>query len=355
MSNYFEYNDKIAFHPGYYIKEYIEDNGMTQEEFAFRLGTTPKNLSLLIRGEQSISVDIASKIARLTGTSIKYWINLQTEFDILLSEVNEYTELCNERIIFNQLDYSYFKTNYNLPDLNGNVDEQIKALREFLKISSLSVLENENIEVEFKSDDSFISPSNIIKANIMVQIATNMALQEKGLPAFDRNLFKKKTNDVLSLTTNYNDFLRIIQSSFMECGVFLAVLPNIKGSKVSGATKKIGNHMLIMVNDCYETVDSFWFTFMHEVGHIMKRNYGISYDNGQKESEADQYAADKLINPELYQYFLKSNNFTKENIIDFANSLNCDVGIIISRLQKDGYINYSNSEMNKLKHKFHCS
>ena len=26
MSNYIEYNDKIAFHPGYYIKEIIEES-----------------------------------------------------------------------------------------------------------------------------------------------------------------------------------------------------------------------------------------------------------------------------------------------------------------------------------------
>jgi transcriptional regulator with XRE-family HTH domain len=59
MSNYIEYGDKIAFHPGYYIKEIVEESGLTQEDFAKRLGTTPKNLSLLIRGEQSLSIDMA--------------------------------------------------------------------------------------------------------------------------------------------------------------------------------------------------------------------------------------------------------------------------------------------------------
>ena len=48
MSNYIEYNDKIAFHPGYYIKEIIDESGITQEDFAQRLDTTPKNLSVLI-------------------------------------------------------------------------------------------------------------------------------------------------------------------------------------------------------------------------------------------------------------------------------------------------------------------
>ena len=51
MSNYIEYNGKIAFHPGYYIKEIIQESGLSQKDFAYRLDTTPKNLSILVRGE----------------------------------------------------------------------------------------------------------------------------------------------------------------------------------------------------------------------------------------------------------------------------------------------------------------
>ena len=76
MGNYIEYDDKMAFHPGYYIKEIVEESGLTQEDFAKRLDTTPKNLSLLIRGEQSLSIDISMKLSRMIGTSVSYWLNL---------------------------------------------------------------------------------------------------------------------------------------------------------------------------------------------------------------------------------------------------------------------------------------
>ena len=89
MNNYVEFKDKIAFHPGYYIKEYIDDLGITQEEFAIRLGTTPKNISVLLKGEQSLSVEIAAKLSRMLGTSVKFWLNLQSEYDSLLVEKNE--------------------------------------------------------------------------------------------------------------------------------------------------------------------------------------------------------------------------------------------------------------------------
>lgn len=34
MNNYIEYNDRVAFHPGYYIKEIVEQSGLTQKDFA---------------------------------------------------------------------------------------------------------------------------------------------------------------------------------------------------------------------------------------------------------------------------------------------------------------------------------
>ena len=86
MSEFVEFNEKIAFHPGYYIKEIIEESGLTQEDFAKRLDTTPKNLSYLVRGEQSLSIDIAMKLSRMLGTSAEYWLNIQKNYDTLIAE-----------------------------------------------------------------------------------------------------------------------------------------------------------------------------------------------------------------------------------------------------------------------------
>lgn len=99
MSNYIDYNNKIAFHPGYYIKEIIEESGLTQEDFAKRLDTTPKNLSLLVRGEQSLSIDVAMKLSRMIGTSVNYWLNLQSAYDALIAEFMSEKELAEERKI----------------------------------------------------------------------------------------------------------------------------------------------------------------------------------------------------------------------------------------------------------------
>ena len=78
--------DLIAFHPGQYIGELIEDYTMTQKEFAEKLGLSPKTISKLVNGEESISNEIAQKLEKLTNISMKTWLNLQAFYDRKVAE-----------------------------------------------------------------------------------------------------------------------------------------------------------------------------------------------------------------------------------------------------------------------------
>ena len=86
MSNYIEYNDTIAFHPGYYSADIIADMEISQAEFATRIGTTVETLSQLINGQVGISNDLAKKLSIMMGTSVEVWLNLQNIYDKKLIE-----------------------------------------------------------------------------------------------------------------------------------------------------------------------------------------------------------------------------------------------------------------------------
>ena len=353
MSNYIEYNDKIAFHPGYYIKELVEESGLTQEDFAKRLDTTPKNLSILIRGEQSLSIDIAMKLSRMIGTSVYYWLNLQNAYDGLVAEFKSQIELEAERRIFTYFDYKYFRDNCGLPDLPRKKDEQIKTLREFLKVSSLTVLTKRDMAVNFRSSMINLSEAEIVKANAMVQIATNEAISEDA-PKFNKKEFEAAVNYALSLTRNHAEFYPLIRTAFKKAGVIFVILPNISGSMINGATKKIGDNIMLMVNDRRLYADSFWFTLFHEIGHILNGDYGISFDKekGEMEAAADRYAEDSLIPPEEYKRFVDERKFEVQNIKRFANKIARDPGIVLGRLQNDGYVAFDDWTMKPLRHKY---
>lgn len=321
MSNYIEYNDTVAFHPGYYIKEIVEESGLTQEDFAKRLDITPKNLSLLIRGEQSLSIDIAMKLSRMIGTSVNFWLNLQNAYDALIAEFKSQEELVEERKVFELFDYKYFRENYGLPDLPRKKDEQIKALREFLNVATLTVFTQRDMAVSFRSSTGALEEA--------VQYA-------------------------LTLTKNHREFYPLIRKAFEEAGVIFVILPNIAGSKINGATKKIGDNIMLMVNDRRLYSDSFWFTLFHEIGHIINGDYGISFEKetGEKEIAADLFAEDRLIPREKYNEFVANKRFSLNDILHFADDINRDPGIILGRLQNDGLVGYDDWTMKPIKHKY---
>ena len=84
MSNYIEFGDKIAFHPGYYINEILEETELRPCDFALMLDIPPNELDGIIGGKQKLSIDIAAKLSNTLGTGIGYWLNLQHSYDTLL-------------------------------------------------------------------------------------------------------------------------------------------------------------------------------------------------------------------------------------------------------------------------------
>lgn len=81
MSKEKVYEDLIAFHPGSYVEDIVDELNITQAEFADKLGVSAKTISKIINGEDRISNDIANKLAKLTGISVKTWMNLQEAYD----------------------------------------------------------------------------------------------------------------------------------------------------------------------------------------------------------------------------------------------------------------------------------
>lgn len=245
MSNRFEFHDKAAFHPGYYIKELVEDSGLSQQDFARRLSTTPKNLSILIRGEQSLSPDMAMKLSRMTGTSIEFWLNLQQKYDALKAEKQSEEEIEKEKEVFQYLDYSYFEKNFELPDYPNDTEKQIIAVRRFLNVASLSVLANPDLCTTIKGAQEEITTAEIVRTNTMLMIGINEALKIEA-PKFDKEKFFTASTLCDSNARLGNDNFQHEYELLLNAGVILIRVPAISRAKSEGIFKRLGDHILFM-------------------------------------------------------------------------------------------------------------
>jgi addiction module HigA family antidote len=68
-------------------EEFLEPNHLTHRELARRMGVTSMRVNEIIRGKRAITADTALRLAKVFGTSAKFWMNLQINCDLALAAI----------------------------------------------------------------------------------------------------------------------------------------------------------------------------------------------------------------------------------------------------------------------------
>ena len=76
-----QYFPQSAPHPGETLREKLEEMMMGQKEFALRTGKPEKTIIAIIKGDSSISPDMAVQFERVTQIPTNFWINHQRNYD----------------------------------------------------------------------------------------------------------------------------------------------------------------------------------------------------------------------------------------------------------------------------------
>jgi antitoxin HigA-1 len=70
-------------HPGeILLEEFLTPLGVSQYRLAQETSVPPRRINEIVRGLRSISADTALRLARYFGTSERFWLNLQTRYDL---------------------------------------------------------------------------------------------------------------------------------------------------------------------------------------------------------------------------------------------------------------------------------
>ncbi len=102
-------------------------------------------------------------------------------------------------------------------------------------------------------------------------------------------------------------------------GVAVVFVRELPKARVSGATRWLTrDKVLVQLSLRYRTDDHLWFSFFHEVGHVVLhgRQAFIEEDDGggQEEEEADRFAADFLIPPQEYAKLMACRRFDESTV-----------------------------------------
>jgi addiction module HigA family antidote len=64
------------------LADFLEALGITQYRLAQDISVPPRRINEIVLGKRAISADTALRLARYFGTTDRFWLNLQSRFDL---------------------------------------------------------------------------------------------------------------------------------------------------------------------------------------------------------------------------------------------------------------------------------
>jgi HTH-type transcriptional regulator / antitoxin HigA len=359
------YTPKIVPHPGETVVDYLDFNGWSQRELARRTGLTPKTISEICSGKAPITPATSLALEKVFQRPAHLWLNLQREFDEASARQrarahmsSHWTEWSARFPLAEMRRYGWIQSKADLTDA--------EALLTFFAVSSpdswASVWNTTGVAYR-QTRHAPVSPPAVFAWVRAIEIG---AMSMK-LAAFDEDRVRSAIPALRRCTRMPVDrIMEPVQELCAAAGIAVVWERELKQTAISGCARWLpGGRALIGLTLRYKTDDQMWFTFFHELAHILlhRKIQPFILDNAEEslsdqvvdpemrhlEEEANRFAADTLIPPEKLSPFIRSNKFGNEEIHDFAESVGVGPGILVGRLQFEGLLARHQGNMLKQK------
>ncbi|MFZ5968392.1 MAG: HigA family addiction module antitoxin [Bacillota bacterium] len=355
MANkYNDYYPNIAIPPGVTLKEYLEDVGMSQAELAKRTGITTKHISEIINGKAPISQDTSLKLENVLGIPASFWNNLEMNYQETKARLDAEKEIQDEMAIASEIPYNEIaKNGWISPTKDPR--HKVVNLRSYFGVASLRFIPDvhEAAFAAFRTADQE-KVSRLALATWLRQ--GEIKASEVKTEPFDKKKLMASIEAFRSLTLlSAEEFEPRLKDLCAACGIALVFVPHLSKTYAHGATRWLSpQKSMIQLSLRYKYADIFWFTFFHELAHIIlhgKKEIFIELSGNKDvmENEADSFASKTLIPYKEYENFIRGT-ISKSTIIDFSKKVNVHPCIVVGRLQHDKIISYS--EFSELRPRF---
>lgn len=339
----------IAVPPGETIKEQLATKDLTQKELACRLGFSEKHISKLMNGAVALTPETAVKLEPVLGIPASFWLGLESNYRKDLAIVKDESEMEDDETLVRKCPYAECVKHGWLPDTK-DIKERVRALRSYFNVSNLKHLfvpENALMpRIAFRCLGDKESIATAIWVEQAKKRAEKITVEKLDLYRLEQLLpeFREMTKE------NPAVFYPKLEKMCASCGIALLTLPCLSGTKLHGASFAWKKRVVLALTVRRKYADVFWFSFFHEIGHIIEMHYAqASEDIEKQEKDADLFARNTLIPPDEY-HKLSFGPLDSSSIRLFAESVDIAPGIVVGRLQKEGKIGYD--ELNSLRDKY---
>jgi HTH-type transcriptional regulator / antitoxin HigA len=299
-----------AVPPGSYLKEWLDDEGITQEVAAQRLGVSRKTINQIVRGG-NVSPDHAARLGRISPISADVWVRIQAQYDADRERLRQESSLgaqvdrISTHVRKFLKEHGYVKSDARNPG---------KLSDEFLRFHGVATWEafDECSLDPVKSDFALAFRTETRKASLEPTSlvtwlrACELAPEMDGLDelTYSEQMLRESLSALRARTANpdsqmISDLARMLRQS----GVVLTAHEAPTAFPLHGVTRWI-NGIPVIHQTLRQRRDGFIvFTLFHELGHVLNDAPGETHlddveANGKRSSSekaADEFAWEVLL------------------------------------------------------------
>ena len=338
----YEHSDYVSA-PGETLRELLAERGMSQATLALRLGRPKKTVNEIIHGKAQITPETALALEHVLGLSSEFWLRREGAFRSFVARRDEAERLAKSTSCLEHFSVGEMMRRGWIRTVKTKVD-QLRECLDFYQVATVDQLtELAPATVHFRHETKFESDRFALGAWLRrgEQLAT---LHLATTPEYDKSKFESLVQRCAALTLlPIIEAMQRLRTECLAAGVIVVFVPELRKSRVCGASRWIGGRPVIQLSFRSKSDDELWFTLLHEAAHALLHSHDVRVDELKDagsdslaiERQADEFATSMLIAPDALNNLIASRSKIRARDIEvFAMTLSVAPSVVVGQLQK---------------------
>jgi len=347
------YTPREVSPPGATLRDLMEERDWKQRELAHRLGRPVQAVNEILAGKKEITEDTALELERVLQVPAQFWLVREAQFREYLARQRS-TEAAREHVPWlERFPLKALQDAGVLP--TGRLtaafkQELVEPLLRFFGVGSPAGWQAhyDQMQPQFRR----ARPQRQTDVAAITAWLRMGELQASRLQTADYSAARLQaaipTMRALSLQPAERIGPELVRLC-ADAGVALVFVPALPGTHVSGVARWLHGKPLIQLSLLGKWNDGFWFSFFHEVAHVLKHPMraiflddaaaGDTVDSAE-EQEANRFATETLL-PRALQARLDTLPLDAASIQAFAAEAGVHAGVVVGQLQHRGRLAFA--------------
>jgi HTH-type transcriptional regulator/antitoxin HigA len=309
-----------------------------------------KAVSEILTGKRAITPETAKGLGEVFDVDPQFWMNLESAYR--LSKVRDNGgEVSRRAKLYGEAPVKDMIRRHWIPDAD-DLDILEREVVNFFGVGSIGEIASAQVSAVARKSTRYgeTTPPQLAWFFRVRQIAFSIRVSH-----YREDRFEELLQELHRLTTSEQETRRVPRL-LAEFGIRFMIVEHLPRTRIDGAALWLDPRSpVVALSIRLDRIDCFWFTLLHELGHIFHRHEpgvddGIAGDGPpppgnvpENERIANDFARDNLVPKEVIDSFVARVRplYSRVRINQFANRIQVHPGIIVGQLQRRGEIKYS--------------